>query len=161
MSLRCCRLLSGCLIIKVCDSAGTELWLIVIEAVGVTHASALYSCSRLSVEDALSLPIYMSIWPRHIGNAWGSPTPCSHIDAYRTIKRLLHDGIERAWWLPKTIGQLIDSFVLSVWCEKCPMTPTSFTSLFSLYPKCHRPMRKIHVESFYIHYHWKRNYIHV
>ena len=26
------------------------------------------------------------------------------------------------------------------------------TSLFSLYPKGHRPMRKIHVESFYIHY---------
>jgi len=29
---------------------------------------------------------------------------------------------------------------------------TSLTSLFSLYPKGYRPMRKIHVESFYIHY---------
>ena len=38
---------------------------------------------------------------------------------------------------------------------------TSLTSLFSLYPKGHRPMRKIHVESFYIRYDWKRNYIHV
>jgi len=37
---------------------------------------------------------------------------------------------------------------------------TSLTSLFSLYPKGHRPMSKIHVVSFYIHYHWKRNYIH-
>jgi len=29
---------------------------------------------------------------------------------------------------------------------------TSLTSLFTLYPKGHRPMRKIHVESFYIHH---------
>ena len=48
-----------------------------------------------------------------------SPTPWSHFDGYTTALRGLHVVV----LLPKTIGQLLVSFVLSSWGEKWPMAP--------------------------------------